>query len=162
MKTRIRCALMVILWSGSASGVPALAQPSAALWRAGELSVEFSAGASQIRIGLACQGEGCQPLQCRWQEASGEHLLSFAGSNNADYTGPGAPIRRLVLVRAWACENCRAQYVRLYWRDPTRTDADILETLWSGIDFQRGGAGRMGGFASWPNQQPLSMSCSTQ
>jgi len=142
--------------------VPTLAEAAAPPWRAGEIMVNDGATDAERRLTLACEGSDCKPLQCRWQDAAGKHRLLFSGGTRASYNGPDGQMRQLVLQRANACENCRAQYLHLYWGEPALSDAGTLTLLWSGIEFHRGGAGRMGGFASWPNQQPLLMSCSTR
>jgi hypothetical protein len=149
--------------SGTATAaLPAFAQASATPWRAGELAVHPSAVNAKDHVTLACQGNRCKPLQCRWQDAAGFHQLSFAGGIGADYTDPGGRSRRLALERSDACENCRARYLNLYWADPARPEVGTLSLLWSGLEFDRGGEGHMGGFASWSNQQPALMSCTAR
>ena len=139
-----------------------LAEAAAPRWRAGEILVDDGASDIEQRLTIACEGSDCGPLQCRWRDSAGEHRLLFAGGTRATYSGPDGQMHQLVLQRANACENCRAQYLHLYWGETDLGNDDTLTLLWSGIEFQRGGVGRMGGHASWPNQQPLLMSCSTR
>jgi len=146
----------------TAAILPTLAEAAAPPWRAGEILVNDGATDAEHRLTLACEGSNCKPLQCRWQDAAGEHRLLFAGGTRASYSGPNGQMRQLVLQRTNACENCRAQYLHLFWGEPALGGADTLTLLWSGIEFQRGGVGRMGGHASWPSQQPLLMICSTR
>lgn len=162
MSPATRSAIIGITLAWALAALPALAQPGALPWRAGELAVHPSAVNAEDRVTLACQGNRCKPLQCRWQDGAGTHRLSFPGGSGADYTDPGGGSRRLALERSDACENCRAQYLNLYWTDPARPGAGILSLLWSGLEFGRGGEGHMGGFASWPNQQPALMSCTVR
>jgi hypothetical protein len=161
-KPRARSALAIAVLAASLFASGAWAQPATASWRAGELRVNPATAAAAAQVGLACEGATCQPLQCRWDDAAGSHLLSYAGGGAADYTAPGAQAARLVLERVDACENCRAQYLNLDWRDPARAGAGTLAVRWSGLEFTRGGEGRMGGFANWPNQQPALMRCSAR
>lgn len=149
----------------AAAALPALAQPGPAPWRAGELLVDPQAGRLDDRVTRACAGTAgvdCQPLQCRWQDDAGAHQLVYGGGASARYTDPQGHGRLLALARSEACRDCRAQYLRLHWRDPSGDEGRTLFMQWSGLEFQRGGEGHMGGFASWPNQQPRPMTCSTR
>lgn len=95
--------------------------------------------------------------ECQWRDDAGSHRLELAGGPAADYTGPDGLTRRLDLERGQACSRCRGQdTIRHYWRAPGKPDAGTLVLIWK---FSAADNTQLGGYASWPNQQPARMTC---
>jgi hypothetical protein len=95
--------------------------------------------------------------ECGWQDDAGRHRIELAGGPAVDYAGPDGLTRRLDLERGQACSRCRGQdTIRHYWRDPGKPGAGTLVLIWK---FSAADNTQLGGYASWPNQQPARMIC---
>lgn len=98
--------------------------------------------------------------ECRWQDGdAGSHRIELAGGPAADYIGPDGSVRRLKLDHdhSSACNRCRGMpAIDLFWHDPGKPDAGTLFLRIQNF----GDKEQMSGYAHWPNQQGVQITCS--